>query len=94
MRFIDKEAIVKFPTIEELAKEIAKKAMDEYEYNGKTLRQWADMLSKGDAVEVVRCKDCKHYNPCGVCDFISYGGQFGWTTKDDDFCSYGERKEQ
>ena len=48
-----------------------------------------------DAVEVVRCKDCKHYvkalddeNIIGnVCDIDG----FGWA--DNDFCSYGERKD-
>jgi hypothetical protein len=42
-----------------------------------------------DMVEVVRCKDCKHRNPNG------------WKCLRDnlwhdmnDFCSYGERKEQ
>ena len=45
-----------------------------------------------DAVEVVRCKDCKHRkektcaNPC-------YGMWVGVELKDDDFCSYGERRE-
>ena len=43
-----------------------------------------------DAVEVVRCKDCKRYQldsifHVGFCD--------GKRCKDDDFCSYGERKE-
>ena len=46
-----------------------------------------------DAVEVVRCKDCKHWEE------IKHG--HGWCcastpnhalTKDDDFCSYGERR--
>lgn len=44
-----------------------------------------------DAVEVVRCKDCKWYNPRGgvagqktiICSYQS--GDF--------FCSYGERRE-
>lgn len=45
-----------------------------------------------DAVPVVRCRECKHRDPedkkcdCG-CWHIPF------TTKDDDFCSYGERKE-
>lgn len=45
-----------------------------------------------DAVPVVRCKDCIYYEPelgtdlgwCPVCSFVR---------RDDDFCSYGERKE-
>lgn len=45
-----------------------------------------------DAVEVVRCNDCKHYKPdeyeCG-CDFA---GGLPYV-KADDFCSYGERRD-
>ena len=47
-----------------------------------------------DAVEVVRCKDCKHYvAPQGVpcCDCF-YG--LGFPNKSgNDFCSYGERRD-
>ena len=45
-----------------------------------------------DAVEVVRCKDCKHWQIC-------VDGVTAWcpllmdkVTKADDFCSYGERR--
>ena len=44
-----------------------------------------------DAVEVVRCKDCRHwiegYGMQGVCH------HFDDETDDDSFCSYGEKKE-
>ena len=51
-----------------------------------------------DAVEVVRCKDCKHYKP------QNQGAHRNCTTpycvrvvavkvSPDDFCSYGERKD-
>ena len=41
-----------------------------------------------DAVEVVRCLECKYHNkpPCPM------RLSFNWT-EDDDFCSYGGRKE-
>lgn len=41
-----------------------------------------------DVVEVVRCKDCKHYN-YGICihDFACN------LIRADDYCSYGERSE-
>ena len=39
-----------------------------------------------DAVEVVRCKDCRFHKMC--CRNIRSGGN-----KPDDFCSYGERIE-
>ena len=43
---------------------------------------------KVDAVEVVRCKNCKYVDTkkCPMC-FMG----LGYT--DDDFCSYGERRE-
>ena len=51
-----------------------------------------------DAVEVVRCKDCKHREEspwfdgyrCGNPD---EGMASGVVLRDNDFCSYGERKD-
>ena len=49
-----------------------------------------DNLPTIDAVEVVRCKDCKYHithdkmNGCKI--------WWGWTKDDNRFCSYGERK--
>ena len=54
-----------------------------------------------DAVEVVRCRECKHWKPSGSkagnsfsdmeyiggCEFTNY------YRRESDFCSYGERKE-
>ena len=49
-----------------------------------------------DAVEVVRCRDCVHYD-VGVCLKIYSDGavnQCAWQARnEDDFCSYGERKD-
>ena len=50
-----------------------------------------------DAVPVVRCKDCKHYHTeLGWCDvnstFIKEHSEWRMFN-DDDFCSYGERRE-
>lgn len=45
-----------------------------------------------DAIPVVRCKECKHYEPeeyefgCVFAGGLSY-------VKADDYCSYGERKD-
>ena len=52
-----------------------------------------------DAVEVVRCKDCKHFNmrrmecenECISTDNEG-GADYSINFKVDDFCSYGERK--
>ena len=42
-------------------------------------------------LEVVRCKDCKHYTSSSGCIGIMPG--YGFDVKPDDFCSYGERRE-
>ena len=36
---------MKFPTIKEMVEEVAEKALDEYEYKGKTLRQWIEIIA-------------------------------------------------
>ena len=50
-----------------------------------------DSMPTVDAVEVVRCKDCKHRgsNLCPM-ETVELYPWFG--TKNDAFCSYGERK--
>ena len=53
--------------------------------------QRIEELPAADVVEVVRCKDCQHYNPEATdwrCDIVT-----GLVEPyDDDFCSYGERR--
>lgn len=52
-----------------------------------------------EAVEVVRCKDCKHYKPSAVADRNmcfrkNVGGtQVCYDFQPDDYCAYGERRE-
>lgn len=40
--------MAKFPTYEEMAQNVAEKAIDEYEYKGKTLRQWIEIISASE----------------------------------------------
>ena len=52
-----------------------------------------------DAVPVVRCGDCRHYLFTGYgknkkCYRPMRGGNGGHRMKADDFCSYGERREE
>ena len=41
-----------------------------------------------EAVEVVRCRDCKHLYKDGECPLRTW-----FTHTEEDFCSYGERRE-
>lgn len=61
-----------------------------------------------DAVEVLRCRECKYwgdedgklqrsdgllYARCKVHNYLIDGRHTGWCPTENDFCSYGERKE-
>jgi len=53
-----------------------------------------DLAPTVDAVPVVRCKDCKHYDR-GECYHPRHERHLqSIRQEDDDFCSYGERKEE
>lgn len=74
MRLIDADALIK-------------EANADGAYGYVDAKQIADAPTV-DAVEIVRCRECKYHNkpPCPM------RLSFNWT-EDDDFCSYGERKE-
>ena len=55
-----------------------------------------DSLPSLDAVEVVRCKDCKHFDSGTDEDGKPFFKCLGWVyggTSEDDFCSHGERND-
>ena len=62
-------------------------------YSDEYIKGWEDGVkaqyeATKDAVEVVRCKDCKHWASAEDYDCEIHSGAFGA----DDYCSYGERK--
>ena len=75
---------------------------NEYVYDTNAVLDSIDSQPTVDAVEVVRCKDCKYY--CQdkingvICrhpelDFDTECYDHWINTNPDDFCSYGEREE-
>ena len=59
----------------------------------KRQKAFLDKFPTIDAVPVVRCLECKHYDPENHhCDHYM-GTSAPLRRKPDDFCSYGERKE-
>lgn len=48
----------------------------------------ADHECEYEFVPVVRCKDCKWYNPAELCERFDCVN-----VTNDDYCSYGEREE-
>ena len=68
---------------------------EKIECPGEPLVYWHDIEAAPtvDAVEVVRCRECKHCDPENYhCDH-HMGTAAPLRRKPDDFCSYGERKE-
>lgn len=69
---------------------------NEYVYDTNAVLDSIDSQPTVDAVEVVRCRYCIHYFS-GACLKIFTDGDASrdaWQERyDDDFCSYGERKE-
>ena len=44
---------MEFPTIDKFAKDVAEKVLDEFIYEGKTIREWVELLAKQQP-----CEDC------------------------------------
>ena len=92
-RLIDANALkANFVVLGEFAKDL---------WHAGTIRMAIDNAPTVDAVEVVRCKDCKHFdrlfkgegvvNKIGTCHLRDDEG-IETAQSCDDFCSYGERR--
>lgn len=71
--------------------------MNEHDATEQAYRNGYDAGYKAAKDEIVRCKDCKDYrkNPYGLSDdMICMCWSDFLPTEPDDFCSYGERKEE
>lgn len=44
--------------------------------------------------EIVRCKDCKHYIVEGITTQYGWCHEYKHSVDEDDYCSYGERREE
>ena len=77
--------MAKLPEIEEFAKKVSDLALDEFEYEGKTIREWTELILNGNLTEVVRCKDCKRKYTDSWCEYVDDDDNF--------YCAGGELKE-
>ena len=60
---------------------------DGYEDGVGRVEDWLE-YNYVDAVEVVRCKDCKHQGHCEIEEMLIHG-----VNGNNPYCSYGERKD-
>lgn len=77
--------MAKLPEIEEFAKKVSDLALDEFEYEGKTIREWTELILNGNLTEVVRCKDCKNRYSDSWREYVDDNDNF--------YCARGKRKE-
>ena len=80
--------MAKFPTFEEMARDVANRALDEFEYRGRTIRQWIDAIA--EQPERICCKDCRYYDAeeKQCLDLMGHGRRW----EENDYCSYAERR--
>lgn len=52
-----------------------------------------NIMKRAPSIEIVRCKECKHYDGDDYGEPTRYCVWHGSPIMPDDFCSYGERKE-
>ena len=79
-----------------------------YLRGGKAIIEDLTEFPAADVVEVVRCRECVHWGDesgklprsdgvlfarCKVHNYLLDGRHTGWCPTENDFCSYGERKE-
>jgi len=53
--------MAKFPTYEDMSKKVAEKALDEFLYDGKSIREWMQVIASEDAIsrqEVLEQMNC------------------------------------
>ena len=90
--------MARFPTIKQMAKEVAKEAMLEITIGGIPL---GEAIKNKQLICVIRCKDCWWYTNIytkadGTPDKRhkpTYCGFHQIETKEDDYCSYAQKKE-
>lgn len=48
----------------------------------------------GETIQIVRCKDCKYVNFTEHRDYLRCTKHCAFSFRSNDFCSYGERREE
>lgn len=85
--YIERKTLMKFPIRRD---HCDKEHANEHFINGiETVMEYAENLPTVDAVIVVRCRDCIHYNESKRLCCVS-----GWVHDEDGFCNLGERRTE
>ena len=80
------------PTVDVVSKGVVEQIMWELDMAIQQLNEYGVQLGeKADCARVVRCKDCIHKHE--YTEYLLYCFHHGMTKKYDDFCSYGECRD-
>ena len=91
MRLIDADALIKSIESDRDCSDMPSQWIDGVNYAIDLIKLYEPTI---DTVEVVRCKECKHWDNEDDAQRCSYTHNGLHWAKPDDFCSYGERKEK
>lgn len=83
-RYIDADAIIEFIDLGHYRNPL------ELCYSEQYVVDMIESRPTADVVEVVRCRDCEYYDNLLCGRFNAYGT----SVEEDDYCSYGERREE
>ena len=94
----EKRILVYFDELVMAIARVFKGRLDDCIYSPNEVLSAAQGIKPVDAVEVVRCKDCKHYDNTEGIQWCSLNSKFAQCGTDwhsfpeEGFCSYGERR--
>lgn len=97
MRLIDAGAVYKILESCEIRKATIGNPLTDWEYGYtcgiERAESEIECAPTVDAVPVIRCKDCKHWQKSVINynEYVCYWG--GYVKQEDDYCSWAERKE-
>ena len=67
--------MAEFPTYEEMAKNVAEKALDDFLYNGKSIREWMQIIASEDCISREFIEIVVDYPPADLCTYPEYKGK-------------------
>ena len=68
-------------SLNKTAEKLADFVLDNYEYKGKTIREWADILCTIDFPDLEHATEEKNCNTCGQKCAIKYHGCSNWKSR-------------
>ena len=94
--YIERKAFIRYVEKQEVIIKDGTSVADVMRIQGNVFRRCVETAPAADVIEVVRCKECRFYeaNSCFNRQWDLESSTEVPMVSENDFCSYGERKEQ